>query len=36
VWWKSQKDDFPTTLANPAKNTGFALYHRLRGYWLIY
>jgi hypothetical protein len=29
-------DDFPTPLANPANNAGFALYHRLYGYWLIY
>ena len=36
VWWKSQKDDFPSTLANPANNAGFALYHRLYGYWMIY
>jgi hypothetical protein len=36
VWWKSQKDDFPPTLANPANNAGFALYHRLYGYWMIY
>ena len=36
VWWKSQKDDFPSTLANPAKSAGFALYHRLYGYWMIY
>src|ERR1039458_8169656 len=31
-----QKDDFPTTLRNPANNAGFALSHRLYGYWMIY
>jgi hypothetical protein len=36
VEWKSQKDDFPTPLANPAHNAGFALSHRLYGYWLTY
>ena len=30
--WKSQKADFPTPLANPAKNAGFTLFHRLYGY----
>jgi hypothetical protein len=33
---ESQKDDFLTTLANPANNAGFALSHRRDGYWMIY
>src|ERR1035438_10481430 len=35
AWWKSQKNDFPTTLANPAKRAGFALSHSFYDYWLI-
>jgi hypothetical protein len=33
---EKSKHDFPTTLANPANNAGFALLHRLYGYWMIY
>jgi hypothetical protein len=29
---KVQKTDFPSQLANPANNAGFALSHRLYGY----
>ncbi len=29
---KAKKDNFPSPLANPAKNARFALYHRLYGY----
>src|SRR5271163_1748797 len=32
--WKSQKANFPTSLANPAHNAGFALSHRLCDDWL--
>src|ERR1017187_5034812 len=33
---KSPKTDFPSQLANPAYNAGFALSHRLCFYWLTY
>jgi len=33
--WKSQKDDFPTLLGNPAKCAGFPLSHSPGDGWLI-